>query len=143
MLSRTMKPAAAMVLFSITACTTLQPVADPATFLSKEHPRFVVVTTTDQTAEDYPLLVNRPRFEAGTISGLVQGEATAIPITHVQTLSANQINRRRTTIMALTGAVILGTITYLAVTSGSGYSDYYCEPPCRGAPEVGGSRVPR
>jgi hypothetical protein len=136
MLSKTKKVVATIVLFSSAACTTMQPVAEPAQFFAKNNPRFVVVTTTTQDEEEPPLVLNRPRFEEGTLLGLVQGEATSIPVTQVRTIAANQVNRKRTTVFLGVGAVVVGTIVYLAATSGDGYSDYYCEPPCRGAPET-------
>ena len=141
MMTKTTKVAATLLLFSMTACTSLQPVAEPSAYFAKQSPAFVVVTTTEQTDEDDPLIVTRPQLQEGTLTGMAYGEPLAIPVTRVRTMSANQPNRGRTTLAIITGVAILGTLGYLAATSGDGFSEYECEAPCRGIGN--GARIPR
>ena len=140
MMTKTTKVAATLLLFSTAACTSLQPVAEPNAFFAKQSPSFVVVTTTEQTEDDDPMIITRPQLQAGTLTGVAYGEPLAIPVTRVRTISANQPNKRRTTLAIITGVAIVGTLGYLAVTSGDGFSEYDCEAPCRGIGN--GARIP-
>ena len=140
MLSKANKIAATVMLFSMTACSTLQPVAEPTTFLSQENPKFVVVTTVNQQEDEPPLYFNSPRFEEGKLSGLVLGENISIPVTSVKTLKARQMNKGRTTAALVAGGIAVGVIGYLIATGGDGYEPYECESPCRGIGN--GARIP-
>ena len=141
MMTKSTKVAATLLLFSMAACTSLQPVAEPNAFFAKQSPAFVVVTTTEQTEEDDPLIVTRPQLQEGTLTGMAYGEPLTIPVTQVRTMSANQPNKRRTTFAIITGVAIVGTLGYLAATSGDGYTPYECPAPCRGIGD--GARIPR
>src|SRR5215208_933241 len=126
MMTKTKKVAATLVLFWTTACTSLQPVAEPSAFFAKQSPSFVVVTTTEHSEDDDPLIVTRPQLQGGTLSGIAYGEPLAIPVTRVRTMSAHQPNRRRTTLAVFTGVAIVGTLGYLAATSGDAFEPYEC-----------------
>jgi hypothetical protein len=129
MMEKTRKLAAASVLASLTACTSLQPVADTQAFFAKESPRFVVVTTTDQQESEDPLVLNTPRFEDGTISGVAMGEATSVPMSRVKTILATQRDSRKTKTALLIGGAVAGGLGVLIATTGKGKSsNYECNP---------------
>ena len=128
MMQNTRKVAAVMLLASLTACTSLQPVADTRAFFAKESPRFVVVTTTDQNETEDPLVLNAPRFEGEAITGTTMGESATVPLTRVKTIMATQRDSRKTTIALILGGSVAAGLAYFISTSGDRTGDYECDP---------------
>jgi len=117
MLLRTKKPAALMLLLTMTACTSLQPVAEPSGFVAQKSPSFVVVTTVEQDQD--PIVVSRPQVEGGNLVGLFEGEPASIPMATIRTFSAVQPDKRKTMFAIISGVALTGVIAYLGFRNGS------------------------
>lgn len=117
MLLRTKKPAALVLLLTMTACTSLQPVAEPSGFVAQKNPSFVVVTTVEQDRD--PIVVSRPQVEGGNLVGLFEGEPASIPMTTIRTFSAVQPDKRKTMFAILGGVALTGVVAYLGFRNGS------------------------
>ena len=136
MFRRMKRPAAAIMLLSVSACSSLQPVVQPpsAFFAKKPAPRFVVVTTTDATAHDQLVLMS-PRLENGTIMGTVEGEPTEVPVARVQTMMATQHDKKKTAYAVGIGAVVVGGLGLLIANAGNGAASKYVNPSCGHQPQ--------
>ena len=64
------KMVAAVLLISMTACTTIGPVANPREFIPVKRPREIWLTQNDGTV----LLMYTPRLMGDSILGVVRGE---------------------------------------------------------------------
>jgi hypothetical protein len=117
MLLRVKKPAALVLLLTMTACTSLQPVAEPSGYVAHKSPSFVVVTTVEE--DQGPMVVSGPRVEGGNLVGTLEGEQTAIPMTTIRTFRAVQPDKRKTMFAIIGGVVLTGAVTYLAFSAGS------------------------
>jgi len=117
MLLRTKKPAALVLLLAMTACTSLQPVAEPSGFVAQKSPSFVVVTTVEQDQD--PIVVSRPQVEGGNLVGLFEGEPASIPMATIRTFSAVQPDKRKTMFAIIGGVALTGVVAYLGFRNGS------------------------
>jgi hypothetical protein len=112
------KPAAIVLLATTAACTSLQPVKEPAGFLSQKNPRFVVITTEAQEM-DGPLVVQRPQLQEGSLVGFLDGESVTLPMSRIRTVQAIQPDKKKTTLFLLGASVGVGIVTYMIVHTGS------------------------
>ncbi len=117
MLLHVKKPAAFVLLLTMTACTSLQPVAEPGGFVAEKSPSFVVITTVDQDQD--PIVVARPQMDGGNLVGMTEGERASIPIVSIRTVRAVQPDRKKTMFAVLGGALATGVVTYLLFNTGS------------------------
>ena len=117
MLLRVKKPAALVLLLTMTACTSLQPVAEPSGFVAQKSPSFVVVTTVEQDQD--PIVVSRPQVEGGNLIGLTEGEPARIPLTTIRTFRAVQPDKRKTTIAILSGVALTGLVAWVSFGRGT------------------------
>jgi hypothetical protein len=122
MLNRMKKPAALVLLSTVTACTSLQPVADTTTFMEQKNPRFVVITT-EQSENGDPIVLTRPQLDAGNLTGTSDGEELVVPMRTIRTLRAVQTDKRRTTLAIVGAAVGVGVLGYLMVNVGNRIDD--------------------
>jgi hypothetical protein len=126
---------AAILLFSTAACTSLQPVANPDAFLARNHPAFVVVTTTEHSQQEDAMVFRGPTIEGGNLSGLVYNEATSVPVTQVRTILAKQFDKKKTTYAAVIGGVVVGGLGFLMSQHGNGDASNYFDPSCGHSPQ--------
>lgn len=129
LLSNLKMPVAVGLLLTTAACTSLQPVIEPAAFFANRQPGFVVVTTVEAEEFDDPVVFLNPAYNGTTLSGLVDGEAKYMPVVRIRTLRANQPDRRKTTLAIIGGVVAAGAFGYLIAGSGSKIDDPTCLPP--------------
>jgi hypothetical protein len=118
MLTRMKRPAAGVLLLSMAACTSLQPVKEPTGYFARKAPSFVVVTTVDSEESQDPIVLQRPQLQAGTLVGLSDGETVSLPISRIRTVRAVQRDRKLTAFALLGAAVGVGAVTYLMVGNG-------------------------
>jgi hypothetical protein len=116
MLLRVKKPAALVLLLTMTACTSLQPVAEPSGYVAQKSPSFVVVTTVEQDQD--PIVVSRPQVEGGNLVGMMEGEPATIPMTTIRTFRAVQPDKRKTMFALIAGAALTGAVVYVSFLKG-------------------------
>ena len=116
MFHRVKKPAALMLLLTMTACTSLQPVAEPSGYVAQKNPAFVVITTTNEDQE--PLVVSRPQVENGNLIGTAEGELASIPMVEIRTVRAVQRDNRKTMFAIIGGVALTGLVTYVSFLKG-------------------------
>ena len=130
MLLRRTKPAAVALLVVAAACSSIQPVLQPADYFARKTPSFVVVTTLEADETDDPLVFEGPSIQNATLSGTVDGEAMSLPLARIRTLAAKQPDRQKTTAAVVAGGVALGVLGYLVSSSGKRLDDTpLCLPP--------------
>ena len=112
------KPAALVLLSTLTACTSLQPVADTASFIEQKNPTFVVITTEQSETGD-PIVVTRPALEAGNLTGTSEGEMFAVPVRTIRTIRAVQPDKRKTTFALVGAAIGVSAVALLMTNIGS------------------------
>jgi hypothetical protein len=128
--SKFTKLGAALIVLSATACKSMQPVTNLDDFLSQKNPSFIVVTTPEHSTREEALVFKGPRIEGSSLSGVVFNEATTVPVTQVRTIMAPQFDRKKTTIAALLGAAVGGTVFYVMSLKGDGHASAYDNPGC-------------
>jgi len=113
------------LILSSAGCATLQPVRDPATFISQTNPQVVYATHKNGSV----LAVAQPRVSGDSLLGTWQGLARplGLPLTHVQRIEAVQRDKKRTTLVIAGAAALTATLGYLLVQArgGSGPSCDY------------------
>jgi hypothetical protein len=117
-------PLVALVLSSA-GCATLQPVRDPAAFISQTNPQVVFATHKNGAV----LAVAQPRLRGDTLLGMRQGLSlpVALPLSQVHSIQAIQRDKKRTTVLIAGAAALTATLGYLLVQArgGSGPSCDY------------------
>jgi hypothetical protein len=107
---------ALVLLVMMTACSTMQPVAQPRDFLLTRQPAVIWLSkSSDQTM----VAVDAPKLLGDSIVGFVEGDYVEIPIKDVKSMQARQYSRSRTTAFLL-GAGALAVGLALIVTGGLG-----------------------
>ena len=116
---RFMRATSLFILVSVTACSTMQPVAQPREFMEARRPGTIWVTRQSTPAM---VELNAPQMVGDSLVGFVEGEYVEIPFNQVQTVQARQYSRGRTMgfILGLTAAAV-GML--LLVGSGLGSPD--------------------
>jgi hypothetical protein len=117
MLLRLKKPAALVLLLSVTACTSLQPVIEPNGYVARKNPSFVVITTVNENED--PIVLTRPQVQGNTLTGTFEGEPVTFPMMNIRTVQAVQPDRKKTMFAILGGVVSVGLVTYLMVGNGT------------------------
>jgi hypothetical protein len=117
------------LLLVATGCTSLQPVARPAEFVSLKQPQYVLVTTAELEDGEDPILVERPRIQDGRLVGYVYGDPTQLPVEQIRVMQAKQYSRRKTTIAIVGGTLVLGTLGFIIANQGKKIDETYCPPP--------------
>jgi len=103
------------MLVLVTACSTMQPVAQPRDFIQTRQPA-VVWLSHDQQAM---ISMDAPRLVGDSVVGFVEGEYTEIALSRITGMQAKQYSRSRTTGFIL-GLVGLTAAVVLTVTGGHG-----------------------
>lgn len=116
-------PLAAVLLCSV-ACATVQPLREPAQFISQKSPEVVWVTYKNRSI----MGVAQPRVSGDSLFGTVQGAAyqpVAVPLSQVERIEAVVPDRKRTTLLVagLTAFTVVGV--YALIQGGTGGS---CSP---------------
>lgn len=106
--------ACATLIATLTACTTLQPVATPQQFIPVARPNRIWVTRADSSK----LLVEAPRLLGDTLVGWVAGRYEEIPLPEARWVSVRQPAPRRT--MLLVGAMVAVGAFMISVLASSG-----------------------
>jgi hypothetical protein len=104
------KTVALMILVSLTACSTMQPVEQPRAFLESRTPSVIWLSkSSDRTM----VAIDAPKLVGDSIVGFVEGEYTEIPLVDVKAMQARQYSRKKTTAFLIgAGAVVVG-LTFL------------------------------
>jgi hypothetical protein len=95
-----------LILVTVTACSTMQPVAQPREFMQARKPGTIWVTR-QETASMVEL--NAPQMVGDSLVGFVEGEYVEIPFNQVRSIQAKQYSRGRTMAFILgISAVVVG-----------------------------------
>lgn len=114
-MNSTLRRAVALpMLIMVTACSTMQPVAQPQEFLRTRQPSVVWLS---QESRQSMISVDAPRLIGDSIVGFVEGEYVEIHIASVKGMQARQYSRSRTTAFVLG---IVGVAAVMALTVGGG-----------------------
>jgi hypothetical protein len=111
-------------------CSTLQPVGDPARFISEARPQVVYATHTSGAV----VAVARPRVSGDTLLGTREGLSlpVALPLSQVERVEAVQRDKKRTTLMIVGVTAVTATLGILVAQAGAGEACDYSLPPSRG-----------
>ena len=101
---------------SMTACTSMQPVAQPREFMATRQPSVVWVS---KASEPNMFALDAPKLIGDSIVGFIEGEYTEIPIVQIRTMQAKQYSRSRTTAFAV-GVAALALGSFLLIRGGHG-----------------------
>ena len=115
------KPAALVLLLTMTACTSLQPVAEPSGYVAQKSPSFVVVTTANQ--EEGTIVVSQPQVQDGNLVGTMEGEIATIPMANIRSFQAVQPDKRKTLYAVIGGVALTGLVTYVSFLKGKQIDD--------------------
>jgi hypothetical protein len=112
------KIVAAILMTTMTACTTVGPVANPREFIPIKRPREVWLTRNDGTV----LLMYRPTLQGDSISGVVRGEGERrIARNDIQQITAAVPAPDKTRLAVIVGGVaflgLLGAALAIASTT--------------------------
>jgi hypothetical protein len=110
------KPIALALLLTMTACTSMQPVAQPREFMATRQPSVVWVS---KASEPNMFALDAPKLIGDSIVGFIEGEYTEIPIPQIRTMQARQYSRGRTVAFAL-GAAVAAVGAFLLIQGGHG-----------------------
>jgi hypothetical protein len=112
------------------ACSSLQPVGDPARFISEAHPKVLYATHNSGAV----VAVAEPRVSGDTLLGTREGlsHPVALPLSQVQRVEALQRDKKRTTLMIVGVTAVTATLGILLAQAGGGESCDYSLPPSRG-----------
>lgn len=98
------------LLLMMTACSTMQPVAQPRDFLEANRPAVVWVSkSSDQTM----LALNAPQLVGDSIVGFVEGEYSEIALSQIRAMQARQYSRGRTTAFVVGAAALTATLFFV------------------------------
>jgi|SRR5687768_4331857 len=113
-----------LILVTVTACSTMQPVAQPREFMQLRKPGTVWVTR-----QAIPAMVelNAPQMVGDSLVGFIEGEYVEIPFNQVQSIQAKQYSRGRTMAFILgVSAVVVGALLLTGGGLGSNMVDDDC-----------------
>ena len=110
MMNRSFRQATSLlILVTVTACSTMQPVAQPREFMQLRKPGTVWVT---RQATPAMVELNAPQMVGDSLVGFIEGEYVEIPFNQVQSIQAKQYSRGRTLgfILGVSAVVVGGLI---------------------------------
>lgn len=115
-------PLAAVLLASV-GCATLQPVQEPARYISEKQPEVVYVTYPNRSV----VPVSHPRVQDDKLVGIWQGlgERVEVPLSQVS-IEAIQPNKKRTSWM-IAGLSVVGVAGIWAITQVMSPTDNPCD----------------
>lgn len=117
MMNSTLRRAVALpMLLLVTACSTMQPVAQPREFLQTRQPSVVWLS---RDSEQTMLSMDAPRLIGDSIVGFVEGEYMEIPLASVKGMQAKQYSRARTTGFMI-GLAGLAVAALFLISGGTG-----------------------
>ena len=114
-----------LILVTVTACSTMQPVAQPREFMQLRKPGTVWVTR-----QAIPAMVelNAPQMVGDSLVGFIEGEYVEIPFNQVQSIQAKQYSRGRTMAFILgVSAVVVGALLLTGGGLGANMVDDDCD----------------
>jgi hypothetical protein len=116
--NRLQRGIALVLLVTMTACTSMQPVASPKEFLQTRKPPTVWLSRDVSQAM---VAMDGPRLQGDSIVGFVEGEYTEIPLSNVKAMQARQYSKGKTTafVVGVTGVVIGALLLVKAGLGGS------------------------
>ena len=113
-----------LILVTVTACSTMQPVAQPREFMQLRKPGTVWVT---RQATPAVFELSAPQMVGDSLVGFVEGEYVEIPFNQVQTIQAKQYSRGRTMAFILgISAVVVGALLLTGGGVGANMVDDDC-----------------
>ena len=119
---------ATVLITTLTACTTMGPVANPREFIPIKRPREVWLTRGDGTV----LLMYRPKLQGDSIWGVVRGEGErGIARNDIQQINAAVPSPDKTRLAIVAGGVVfLGLLgAAWAIASPNPAPPSYCDVP--------------
>ena len=105
-----------LVTFAALACTSVQSVKSPGTYVASRQPRVVWLTRADHGV----VRMSGPRMVGDTIVGAVNGQYTEVPMSDVTAMKAIVTDKGRTIALAAVGGV--ATVAALVVIFSHGGS---------------------
>ncbi len=100
----------------MTACTSMQPVAQPREFMTSRQPAVVWLA---KSSEPNMFVLDAPKLMGDSIVGFVEGEYMEIALGQVRAMQAKQYSRGRTTAFVV-GAAALVAGAFLVIKGGGG-----------------------
>ena len=101
------------MLVLVTACSSMQPVAQPREFLESRQPSVVWLS---RDAVQSMVAMDAPRLMGDSVVGLVEGDYQEIPLASVKAMQARQYSRGRT--IGFLAAIAATTVAALVLISG-------------------------
>jgi hypothetical protein len=116
MKSKIYKPVSLLMLVTLTACSTMQPVTQPREFMAARQPSVVWLA---KSSEPNMFVLEAPKLVGDSIVGFIEGEYTEIALNQIKAMQAKQYSRSRTTLFVVGAAALVGGL-FLVVKSGGG-----------------------
>jgi len=105
---------AALLIFTVTACTTWRPVgANPARYVGSRTPESVQVKLKDGST----VTLGRPNIVRDTLKGVEGGAYRYIPMTEVTEMMAPEPDVKKTALLAAFGFVVFAGTIWIAIAS--------------------------
>ena len=116
---------AVAVVLGTMGCSSLQPVRQPAEFISASTPPVVYVTHRNRAL----IVIERPRVSGDTVYGNWQGQSrpVAVPLSQVQSMLARRKDGGRTALLVAGVTILTGAGVYAMVQPANGQNDWYCD----------------
>ena len=110
------KRAVALVVLTTWGCTSLQPVAQPAPYISAKHPETVYLL--DNMGRFYTVV--KPHLEGDSVVGVSarMDRPVGMPLTSVSRMLAPQPDQARTVLLGATVAAGAAALVYFAIHAG-------------------------
>jgi hypothetical protein len=119
-------PAVALItLAAVAGCSTLRPVAEPAQYISEEHPDLVRVVNKQHGSV---VMIAHPRVSGDSVIGTRAGEMhqVAVRLKDVHSVQAKRVSGGRTMLLLAGLAAAAGLTGYVISTSGEQH-DWQCD----------------
>lgn len=111
--------------FTIAGCSSLQPVQEPARFISETKPAVVYLTHRNRAV----LIVAHPTVRGDTVFGMWpdQPRTLSVSLSQIQRVEAVRRDRKRTALLVGGVSVLAGVAVYALVQSANGHHDWTCD----------------
>jgi hypothetical protein len=107
------------LMLMMTACSTMQPVAQPRDFLEARSPSVIWLS---KSSDPNLVALDGPKLMGDSIVGFIEGEYTEIALSQIKQIQAKQYSRSRTTAFLIgAGAVAVGLFFVIQGGHGATY----------------------
>jgi hypothetical protein len=110
---------------AMVGCSSLQPVREPAHFITQTKPAVVYVTHRSRAV----LVIAHPRISGDTVHGTWpdQPRPIAVPLSQVQSIEAVRRDGKRTAMLVAGLTILSGVGVYALVQNANGRDDWTCD----------------